>query len=117
MVTDWASATCYVAAAFGCLYALAAAWIAGGFARSTIAPGNNRPAVTILKPLHGTEPNLYANLAGFCVQDYPAPVQVVFGVDNPADPAIGIVRNLIADFPDCDLKLVINSRRHGTNRK
>ncbi len=46
------------------------------------------PAVTILKPLHGLEPNLYANLAGFCAQDYPSPVQIVFGVDDPADPAV-----------------------------
>ena len=77
----------------------------------------NYPAVTILKPLHGMEPNLYANLAGFCVQDYPGPVQIVFGVDDPADPAIAVVHKLIADFPDSDLTLVINSRRHGTNRK
>ena len=77
----------------------------------------NCPAVTILKPLHGLEPNLYANLAGFCAQDYPSPVQIVFGVDDPADPAIAVVRKLIADFPDRDLTLVINARRHGENRK
>ena len=75
------------------------------------------PAVTILKPLHGAEPNLVVNLAGFCVQDYPGPVQTVFGVADAADPAVDVVRRLIARFPDCDLELVIDPRRHGTNRK
>jgi ceramide glucosyltransferase len=113
----WASAACDVAAAFGCVYAIGAAWIACGFVRSAAAPAATYPAVTILKPLHGTEPNLYGNLAGFCRQDYPGPVQIVFGVDDAADPAIDVVHRLIADFPGCDLALLINSRRHGANRK
>ena len=71
----------------------------------------------ILKPLHGLEPDLYANLAGFCAQAYPSPVQIVFGVDDPADPAVAVVRKLVADFPDRDLTLVINARRYGENRK
>ena len=117
IAADWASVIFYVAAVLGCVYALAAAWAAHGFVRAATAPAKNYPAVTILKPLSGIEPSLYANLAGFCVQQYPSPVQIVFGVNDPADPAIGIVRNLIAAFPASDLTLVINSRRHGTNRK
>ena len=41
------------------------------------------PAVTVLKPLHGDEPGLLDNLASFCRQDYPGPIQVVFGVQDP----------------------------------
>jgi len=74
-------------------------------------------ALTILKPLYGAEPDLYANLASFCRQDYPAPVQIVFGLADPADPAAAVVRRLMADFPDRDLELVINARRHGANAK
>lgn len=109
---------CCATAALGCCYALFAAFAVRGFARS---PGAKAPAavpaVTVLKPLHGAEPNLYANLAGFCAQNYPGPVQIVFGVGDPFDPAIAIVRKLIADFPDRDLALTINPRRHGTNAK
>jgi len=108
---------CYVAAAFGCAYALVAAWVARSFVRSTTVSAETYPAVTILKPLHGIEPDLFANLARFCNQEYPAPVQIVFGVEDPADPAIGVVRTLIGNFPERDLELVINSRHHGTNRK
>jgi ceramide glucosyltransferase len=114
---DWASAMCYAAAAVGCFYALLAAWAARGFVGSAASFSKMYPAVTVLKPLSGTEPNLCANLARFCGQDYPSPVQIIFGVDDPADPAVGIVRDLIAAFPDRDIELVVNSRRHGANRK
>lgn len=114
---DWASAVCYATAALGCIYALFAAWSAHGFVRVRSMPARNYPPVTLLKPLHGVEPNLYANLARFCVQDYPSLVQIVFGVDDPGDPAIAVVRRLMAAFPSLDLQLVVNSRRHGSNRK
>jgi ceramide glucosyltransferase len=115
---DWASTICYAAAAVGCVYALVAAWVTRGSARWVPATTvSSYPAVTILKPLHGAEHGLYANLAGFCVQDYPRPVQIVFGVDDPCDPAVEVVQQLIADFPACDLILTVNSRGHGSNRK
>ena len=41
----------------------------------------------MLKPLHGAEPRLEENLAGFLDQDYPAPIDMVCGVADPADPA------------------------------
>jgi ceramide glucosyltransferase len=113
-----ASLACYVAAALGCVYALVAAYAARRFvAAASGTQATGFPAVTILKPLHGAELNLYANLARFCAQDYPAPVQIVFGVSDPADPAIEVVRKIVAAFPDCDLTLAVSSRRHGSNRK
>jgi ceramide glucosyltransferase len=72
--------------------------------------------VTILKPLHGDDPDLYANLASFCRQAYPT-VQVVFGVRDAADSAVAVVRRLIADLPDADLELVIDPRIYGANLK
>ncbi len=113
-----ASVACYALAALGCFYALAAIWAANRFVRSVPHRDlTSCPPVTILKPLHGIEPNLYDNLVCFCRQDYPSPVQIVFGVSDLADPAINIVRKIVAEFPDRDIKLVINSRRHGSNRK
>ena len=113
-----ASLACYAAAAFGCLYALVAAYAARRFAAAANGVSDaDTPAVTILKPLHGAEPDLFANLRRFCLQDYPGPVQIVFGVSDRADPAIEVVREIVAAFPGHELKLVINSRRHGSNRK
>jgi ceramide glucosyltransferase len=110
---------CYGAAAAGCLYALAAAAVAARFQRTNSAPAfaGAYPPVTVLKPLHGGEADLYRNLASFCVQDYPGPLQIVCGVADAGDPAVAVVRRLIADFPDRDIALVINARRHGSNGK
>ncbi len=113
----YASAVCYLAALGGSAYALFAVWAARSFVSRPRPALANCPPVTILKPLHGAEPDLYANLASFCRQDYAAPVQVVFGLADPADPAAVVVRRLIANFPDRDFQLVINARRHGANAK
>jgi ceramide glucosyltransferase len=74
-------------------------------------------AVTVLKPLCGAEPGLEAALATLLTQDYPGPVQVVFGVQDPADPALAIVRRLQREHPDVDIKVVVDDRMHGSNRK
>ncbi len=81
-------------------------------------PGSpaGRPAVTVLKPLFGSEPLLEQALATLCMQDY-AEFQVVFGVQDPQDPAIPVVRRLQARFGDCDIALVIDPTAHGRNRK
>jgi ceramide glucosyltransferase len=75
-----------------------------------------RPPVTILKPLHGYEPLLEEALETLCQQAYPE-FQVVFGVQDAADPAIAVVDRLQARFPDLDIALVVDPTLHGRNRK
>jgi ceramide glucosyltransferase len=71
--------------------------------------------VTVLKPLKGPGIDLYANLASFCRQDYPA-YQIVFGVEDPRDPAAAVVQQLKRDFPERDIVLSV-AWMPGTNRK
>ncbi len=75
-----------------------------------------RPAVTVLKPLAGDEPLLEEALASVCGQDYPV-FQVVFGVQNAADPALAVIERLQARFPACDIAVVVAPGLHGANRK
>ena len=75
-----------------------------------------RPPITVLTPLHGDEPLLEQALESHCRQHYPA-YQVVFGVQQAADPAAGVVRRLQSRFPGHDLKLVVDPTQHGRNRK
>ncbi len=103
-------------AAAGCLYLLAAAAVARP-PTSAPAPAQAPPAVTILKPLHGAEPRLYENLATFCEQDYGAPVEIVCGVKDAHDAAIGVVERLKGCFPKADLSLVVDETAHGANPK
>ncbi len=93
--------------------ALVARFSAGG-PRETRSSA--RPAVTVLKPLHGDEPLLEQALASLCVQDYPE-YQVVFGVHDRTDPALEAVRRLQARFPTTDVAVVCNAASHGANNK
>ncbi|AOY94354.1 Fe-S oxidoreductase [Cupriavidus sp. USMAA2-4] len=96
-------------------YALAAAWAGRRAPAAWPAPAAPRP-VSVLKPLCGAEPRLYENLAGLCRQTHPC-YQIVFGVRDAADPAIAVVERLRADFPACDIALVVDPRVHGSNLK
>lgn len=75
-----------------------------------------RPAITILKPLCGEEPELEEALASCCAQIYPT-FQIVFGVHSSADPALAIVQRLLPRFPGCDISVVVDPALHGLNRK
>jgi ceramide glucosyltransferase len=79
-------------------------------------PGEPQP-VSILIPLAGADLKAYESYTRFCRQDYAAPYQLIFGVCEATDTAVPVVRKLIADFPDCDIALVINSEVIGTNLK
>jgi ceramide glucosyltransferase len=74
------------------------------------------PPVTVLKPLKGLGVELYENLASFCRQDYPAPCQIVFGVEEATDPAVAVVRRLEREFPAADIVLSV-AAVPGANRK
>jgi ceramide glucosyltransferase len=74
------------------------------------------PGLTVLKPLCGAEPKLYECLRSFCLQDY-RDYQIVFGVRHAEDPAIPAVRRLQREFATQEIRLVIDSRQHGSSRK
>jgi ceramide glucosyltransferase len=73
--------------------------------------------VTVLKPLCGAEPGLESSLRSFCDQDYAGDVQIVFGVQHPADPALAVLEELKRDYPRLDLTVVVDSTRHGASAK
>ena len=85
------------------------------FARAPRPPARPRP-VTILKPLHGAEPMLEQALASVCAQKY-GDYQIVFGVQNAADPALAVVERLRARFPGRDIAVVADATPHGSNHK
>jgi len=50
------------------------------------------PPITVLKPLKGCDSETEACLRTWLEQDYPAPVQLLFGVASEDDPAVQLVR-------------------------
>lgn len=108
---------CVILAFAGVVYAVLAVVLAGRFAARPAGALSDFPAVSVVKPLHGNEPSLEADLETFFRQDYPAPFQLVFGVQDPNDAAIAVVESLKRRYPQIDAVLVCDGRRRGANPK
>jgi ceramide glucosyltransferase len=106
-----------VAALFGIVYTLFATTLLTRFFAQPTSEPTSFPPVTVVKPLRGDEWQLLDNLASFCEQDYPGPVQFLFGVQDSADPALKVVETLRSLYPDAHITVVADARMHGPNRK
>jgi len=107
-------------AASSIVYYVLCLWSAARFLRTRKADKNVRPtpatAVSILKPLRGTDPEMYESLRSHCLQDYPE-YEIIFGVSNPNDPVIPLVERLKAEFPKHAIRLIVCSENLGANTK
>jgi ceramide glucosyltransferase len=74
------------------------------------------PPVSILKPLKGVDPQIWECFCSHCEQEYPK-FQLLFGVSDPRDPAVEVVRKLQAAYPSVDIDLIVCERVLGTNIK
>lgn len=108
---------CTLVAIIGCVYAGLASFLIRRYARRTSPKLVAPEAVTLLKPLCGAETHLLADLEALCTQNYPGRVQLVCGIQDPADPAIAVVERLRQAHPGADISLVVSAIKHGENPK
>jgi ceramide glucosyltransferase len=108
---------CGVGAVFGIAYTVLAGALIGRFFARTTAEPTSFPPVTVVKPLHGHEWTLLSNLSSFCQQDYPGPLQFLFGVHDSEDPALQTVEQLRLLHPEAHITVVVDARLYGPNRK
>lgn len=88
------------------IYWVVAAWSVHSFFRAgQTRPAAFTPRVSILKPVKGMDVGAYDNFASFCRQDYPE-YELLFGVANPKDPVVAVVKRLQDDFPDRKIRLI-----------
>ena len=99
----------------GVLYTLLAARAARRFFAPNPTPPASHQAVSLLKPLHGAEPNLAANLATFLAQTHAGPLQMVLGVNAPDDSALPPAQMLAASHPN--IAISTGPRLPGSNGK
>lgn len=71
--------------------------------------------VSILIPVRGVDEGALTNWQSFCIQDYPT-YEVLFGVMDPADPAVPLLQALVAQFPE-KTKLLVGLEARGINHK
>jgi ceramide glucosyltransferase len=97
-------------------------WSAARFLRERKAAGDDaRPVqtelpVSILKPLKGTDPEMYESLRSHCLQEYPE-YEIIFGISDPADSARQLVQRLKLEFPQCAISLMVCAKDLGSNAK
>jgi len=94
-------------------------WSAASFLHSPkVATKNSHPTpgVSILKPLKGTDPEMYESFRSHCRMDY-AEHEIIFGVSDADDPAVELVGRLRQEFPQRSIRVVICSKKLGTNTK
>jgi len=74
------------------------------------------PPVSVLKPLKGTDPEMYESFRSHCLLDYPE-YEIIFGVSDPADPALQLVEKLKLEFPQCAIRAMVCAENLGSNTK
>ncbi len=112
-----------------CIYYLLSLWSTLSFLRNRnagVSPFDSRsgqapapqflPPVSILKPLKGTDPQIYESFRSHCLQDYPE-YEIIFGVSDADDPAVASVRQLQQEFPGHVIRLVVCPHALGANMK
>ena len=101
-------------------YYLLCLWSASKFFRErrsvSVGATSGVLPVSILKPLKGVDPGMYESLRSQCQQDYPE-YEIIFGVNESADPAVELVKQLQAEFPQRAIRLKVCSDNLGANIK
>ncbi len=108
---------CLATAILGCIVNLIESAFVLGFPKKEKKGQAAQPAVTVLKPLHGTEPELDVRLAAFCGQEYGGPVQVLCGTQNRDLSTLAVADAEDAQGLHPTLELAVDPRSHGSNRK
>jgi len=80
------------------------------------APLNFAPFVSVLKPVYGIDFGSKENFESFCAQNY-SNYEILFAVNDEFDPAVPLIRKLIAAHPERKIRLVTGAPFLGENRK
>jgi ceramide glucosyltransferase len=104
----------------GMAYGVIALWGARDFERSgrgVDADAVGAVGVSVLKPVKGAEPRMYAGFLSHCRQTYAGRYELVFGVSSLQDAAVPEIARLRVENPGVAIRVVECPLRLGTNGK
>ena len=78
---------------------------------------NFAPGVSILKPVKGVDPRMYAGFVSHCRQVYAGEIELLFGVRSLEDAAVAEVARLRVEHPEMNIRLVECPVLLGSNGK
>jgi ceramide glucosyltransferase len=77
----------------------------------------HEPGVSIVKPTKGVDQSAFDNFCSFCLQEYAGDYELLFCVEELTDPAVPVIRRVMAEYPDKRVRLIFsesaNSRSFG----
>lgn len=106
----------------GIVYHFLCLWSARAFVRQRerrnrgTKGGTWAPPVSILKPLRGTDPQMYESFRSHCLLNYPE-YEILFAVHDSNDAAVMLVERLKLEFPERKIRLLVFPKALGTNIK
>ena len=74
------------------------------------------PPVSVLKPVYGVDFGSLENFSSFCRQNY-SDYEILFAVNDESDPAVPLIRSVMARFPDRRIRILTGAPRSGANQK
>jgi len=100
----------------GLVFAGAYRFVADRRKRRNVARADFHPPVSLLKPLHGDEPNLDAHITSFFEQDYPN-FEILFCARQADDAGLQTARRVAARYPSITTKFLTTGENTYINAK
>lgn len=118
MLPDIIAAVTTILTVSGLGYYLLAIWSARTFQQQSVRPlPDFQPGVSILKPVHGIDREMYEAFRSHCVQQYDGAYEIIFGLSSADDPAAAAIERLKQEFPALAISMVVCPETLGSNGK
>jgi ceramide glucosyltransferase len=66
------------------------------------------PDVSVVKPTKGVDQSALENFGSFCHQEYGGEYELLFCVEESSDPAVPVIRRVMAEHPDKRIRLIFS---------
>jgi ceramide glucosyltransferase len=68
----------------------------------------DEPPVSVIKPTKGVDQSALTNFRSFCQQEYAGNYELLFCVEESSDPAVPVIRRVMAEYPDKRIRLIFS---------